>query len=303
MKKQIFSRKPIENGTVFNRLTVIEFSHVGSGKRRFYLCQCKCGNKKTVSGIHLKNKGVQSCGCLRGVNQKRLEIGEKINRLTVIEKSKKDKFLCLCDCGTQKEIRGEDIKNESIKSCGCLRNEKLKKSRKIVNGEKYNKLTVINLVDCNRKGKYYLCRCDCGNEKILRGYSISYGSVKSCGCLVAEKSKERFTLPNNNGTKNRLRRGYKKGAKKRNIDFDISQEDFNKIIEMNCYYCGSPPNNVYNNYTYSGIDRINNKEGYFATNCVPCCFYCNFGKSDKSLEEFEDWITKVYKYSIEPKTK
>ena len=51
--------------------------------------------------------------------------GNKYNRLLVLEKSKTKKgyWLCLCDCGTKKEIRGDHLREGSIKSCGCLNKE------------------------------------------------------------------------------------------------------------------------------------------------------------------------------------
>ena len=32
----------------------------------------------------------------------------------------------------------------------------------------------------------YLCRCDCGNEVIVRGGNLTSGNTQSCGCLIAE---------------------------------------------------------------------------------------------------------------------
>lgn len=57
-------------------------------------------------------------------------------------------------------------------------------------GKKFEKLTVISLdrKDNNNK-KYYLCKCDCGNEKIIRSDSFVTGKTKSCGCLSKEFNK------------------------------------------------------------------------------------------------------------------
>lgn len=48
-------------------------------------------------------------------------------------------------------------------------------------GKKFNKLTVIKFVQTKDSCSAWLCRCDCGNEKILRIDHIK-GKVKSCGC-------------------------------------------------------------------------------------------------------------------------
>lgn len=65
---------------------------------------------------------------------KKLELtGQIFNRLTVIKEVKpyispkgnrQSKWLCLCSCGQEKEIRGHDLKNNKTKSCGCLIKEK-----------------------------------------------------------------------------------------------------------------------------------------------------------------------------------
>lgn len=53
-------------------------------------------------------------------------------------------------------------------------------------GMKYNHLTVLRRVPkpqrIKSRGAYYLCKCDCGNEKIIVGQSLRNGNTKSCGC-------------------------------------------------------------------------------------------------------------------------
>lgn len=48
----------------FNRLKVIEFDRQ-EGNRRYWKCQCKCGNIVSVDGNKLRNGHTKSCGCLR----------------------------------------------------------------------------------------------------------------------------------------------------------------------------------------------------------------------------------------------
>ena len=55
-------------------------------------------------------------------------------------------------------------------------------------GRKFNSLLVMG--DPIRSGKHYycLCRCDCGNEKLVRKDAILNGNTKSCGCKRTRKS-------------------------------------------------------------------------------------------------------------------
>lgn len=59
---------------IFNRLTVIQFSHKDKRSEKYWKCKCICGNIKIVKGSHIKSNRIKSCGCLRD---------EKISKLTL----------------------------------------------------------------------------------------------------------------------------------------------------------------------------------------------------------------------------
>lgn len=51
-------------------------------------------------------------------------------------------------------------------------------------GKKYNKLTVLELDHTDKYyHKFFKCRCDCGEEVVVRSDKIDSGKTKSCGCL------------------------------------------------------------------------------------------------------------------------
>lgn len=66
-----------------------------------------------------------------------------------------------------------------------------------ITGERRGKLLVIGFSHTKRIGSkirsYWLCRCDCGNEKVLRKdtFYYPYSKVKSCGCWHREESSQR----------------------------------------------------------------------------------------------------------------
>ena len=60
-------------------------------------------------------------------------------------------------------------------------------------GKTFNRLTVIKRAEVEKKEVYYLCKCTCGNEKIIRRKDSKYNKIKSCGCLNKEKTTERNT--------------------------------------------------------------------------------------------------------------
>lgn len=56
----------------------------------------------------------------------------------------------------------------------------------------------------------WLCRCDCGNEKIISGTSLRAGATQSCGCFGREKLRlGRDALVTHGGTKTRLYKVYR----------------------------------------------------------------------------------------------
>jgi hypothetical protein len=66
---------------------------------------------------------------------------------------------------------------------------------KDLTGKKYNMLTVIGLSEIRtnfkgRKDAYWLCKCNCGNEKVIIAKSITTGGAKSCGCLFEKQKKD-----------------------------------------------------------------------------------------------------------------
>jgi hypothetical protein len=50
-------------------------------------------------------------------------------------------------------------------------------------GKTFGRLTVLRYVSAARNGHHWMCRCECGNEKLVLGHSMSSGNTKSCGCL------------------------------------------------------------------------------------------------------------------------
>lgn len=121
--------------------------------------------------------------------------GEKYNRLTVIGythvKRKYKHFDCKCDCGNIVNVRGSQLKNGYVKSCGCINKEHINK-KSVEIGKTYNRLTVIEFShnDKNNK-KIYKCRCECSNIVYATSANIKNGVVKSCGCLFLEMLYER----------------------------------------------------------------------------------------------------------------
>lgn len=57
-------------------------------------------------------------------------------------------------------------------------------------GDIFGRLRVLGHAGRGRKGhQLWLCRCECGNEKVVFATALSQGKTKSCGCLMSDKAK------------------------------------------------------------------------------------------------------------------
>lgn len=51
-------------------------------------------------------------------------------------------------------------------------------------GKKFGFLTVIEFAYRDKKQTYWLCKCNCGNTKVIRGSHLKDGNTISCGCYT-----------------------------------------------------------------------------------------------------------------------
>lgn len=82
--------------------------------------------------------------------------------------------------------------------------------------KRFGKLTVLYRSKNNKKGTYWHCKCDCGNEKDVLGSNLKSGNVRSCGCLAKIKSSYNYEINQKiNGYE--ITDRYRKNGKKRYI--------------------------------------------------------------------------------------
>lgn len=128
--------------------------------------------------------------------------GQKCGRLTVIKRAENNAsgqamWECLCECGNTVVVQGTKLRNGHTKSCGCLKKDKgaeflrqYNQNHTPVNfiditDKKYGLLTVLKRDSefHDDTKAYWICRCECGKETVVRGTDLRLGKVKSCGCL------------------------------------------------------------------------------------------------------------------------
>jgi hypothetical protein len=78
-----------------------------------------------------------------------------------------------------------------------------------ITNQRFGRLLVIERSNFKHPHRdvYWLCQCDCGNKKNIKGASLRAGTSKSCGCLTIEKTKERIGDKSSRWKGGRTKRG------------------------------------------------------------------------------------------------
>ena len=236
--------------------------------------------------------------------------GQKFHKLLALDEYKsinlRVHWKFLCDCGEVCFKNKYAVQRGKTKSCGCDTRILKRQNRSInITNQKYGKLTALEYIETRNGGsEYWKFLCECGIIKIIHKGSVIYGNTNSCGCILKEYTKEMGRsnkMPEGVAAFNRLILLYKNGAKKRNMSYNLSDEQFRELSSKECYYCGESPNKIIKThsdtgiYVYNGIDRMDNLIGYEIENCYSCCTQCNYSKGDITFEQFKHWITLTYK--------
>lgn len=182
-----------------------------------------------------------------------------------------------------------------------------------ITGKKYGRLTVISRAGTfswngSAKESQWLCRCDCGVEKVLSKSRLR-GGTQSCGCLYRETRHNKRTsfkcsLPFGHAARNNILKSYRLSARYRNLEWAITKEEVFEIICRDCHYCGCAPSkkkqvSKFGGYfMYNGIDRVDNALGYTTGNVVSCCATCNHAKATMSQDDFMAWIGRLVSHFL-----
>lgn len=132
------------------------------------------------------------------------------------------------------------------------------------------------------------CRT-CGEAKAIDKFyaqkNYSDGRRNLCKACEIKRRKEYSLTPKGKYC------GYRNSARQRHHEWDLSFNQFIKLWQKPCTYCGAKIETI-------GIDRIFNDIGYIEGNIQPCCQTCNRAKFKMDEKDFLSWIERVYKKQI-----
>jgi hypothetical protein len=166
-------------------------------------------------------------------------------------------------------------------------------------GQKFHHLLVLEEAAIIKGRRYFKCVCECGTEVVREGSRLKIGRIKSCGCAL-KKPRPHARKGLGEAARNYVIDTYKRNAQKRGLVFDLPLDLTLILLSSKCFYCGAAPSSVavrngcYGTFTYNGIDRLDNTQGYTFGNSVSCCTDCNFKKGKQHVRDFLAWIQRVH---------
>ena len=172
-----------------------------------------------------------------------------------------------------------------------------RKRHNIVEGSKFNKLTVINIRK-TEKSTHYLCRCDCGNDCCVDRRSLISSHTKSCGCYRLEMVRLAKFRGCGEVTGTYIH-NIKQKARERNLPFDVDKEFLSDLFEKQDRKCILSGIDISFRGKTASLDRINSKIGYIKENLQWTHKDINRMKWNCDQDEFIKWCSLVAFPNIE----
>lgn len=168
-----------------------------------------------------------------------------------------------CSCGSELTVSAANLKLGKCKSCGCIKNELLRKHyQEFV--EKRRAKADYKPIEASARDLFqnYLVR-HFGNLSFEHFYELTQ---KHCYYCHSEPSQ--------------YYNKFKYGKATRKYASEIQKNE--------------------GTFTYNGLDRIDSKRGYDVDNVVACCKICNYMKHVLSTDEFFNHIARIIRANPEP---
>lgn len=204
--------------------------------------------------------------------------GRRFGRLVVIGRESSDKvgharWLCRCECGTEKIILATSLIRGSTTSCGCYQRQRTRETSHIIDisGQRFGRLVAVRVAGKTGSGEArWECLCDCGKIKTVRYGHLKSGAVKSCGCWNHSPKKHGMTAKGERPRIYGIWVGMKQRCTNPNVDkypryggrgVKVCQE---WMTSFEAFYKWAMSHGYRDDLT---IDRIDNDGNYTPENC------------------------------------
>jgi hypothetical protein len=288
-----------ETGNLYGRLLVLKRA---TTRRRnnsaMWECLCDCGEVVDIAGTSLRAGSYKSCGHL-------LAAEEMCANIIFSRYKQNHRRLGFSAKSLAPQGQVNSFIRDNCHYCGCPPNQLLtNRYKKEKRQMPYNGLDRLDSNQGYTKNNIVPCCGDCNHAKM----DLSLDHFRQMVCDIHQNfGKHPRFGPEMKGEDFCFNAFYSKTkSRHKELGFDVSniltKSAARRIIKQNCFYCGCEPYQVktrknktrHEEMIYTGIDRANNNNGYTKSNVVPCCGKCNKAKHKMSLDEFNDFIGKIY---------
>lgn len=182
--------------------------------------------------------------------------GQRIGRWTVLDKSTttssgEKKWLCRCECGTERYVLERTLLYGGSESCGCLRKERTREAvSHNLTGQVFGELTVLGRSEHQPKngGIWWHCSCACGNTYDVSGTLLVNGKRTHCPDRCHERN---YALADITGQKFRMLTAL----------YPTEQRDAKGSVIWHCRCdCGNEVDVSYNSLMYTHIQSCGCKK-------------------------------------------
>ena len=241
------------------------------------------GEKTISSQVFTKNKN--------------FEVLEKISKKEDDKYKYHVRIKCV-KCDTEKIIQASHKERTICQNC-----KKISKSKEVIN-EIFGTYKILTLGSIKNGIRYYNVQCEYCNSQSIQSITHLRNNPKSCSNCKYER---RNVTPTLDAPRNCVKSTYLTGAKNRNLEFSLSDKEFDQLIFSDCYFCGCKPTEYQSDFKFNrtnlefkrnGIDRLDSLKGYTKENCVSCCSVCNLMKMTLHYNDFINHIEKIHTYLV-----
>lgn len=142
-----------------------------------------------------------------------------------------------------------------------------------ISGQKFGMLFALDYSHTENKRRFYNCLCDCGIYTKVARKLLVRGDTKSCGCQWRLSNKKHSSWRGFGDIPMDFYSNAKRGAKSRNIDFDITIEYLWELLLKQGYKCALSGLDLQfgekrkdNQNKSISLDRIDSSVGYICGN-------------------------------------
>jgi hypothetical protein len=173
-------------------------------------------------------------------------------------------------------------------------------------GHKFGKLTAIEYKgDKTPSGeRMWVCKCECGNTKIVQRKHLRNGFTTSCGCLAYPSGNNHSSWKGYGEISSDFFSTIKRNAVSRDIEFDVTIEYLYDLLLKQNKRCALSGVELYfgrvvkdKKSTTASLDRINSSKGYLPGNVQWVHKRVNIMKNNMDEKDFIEFCKCIVEHN------